>query len=70
MLKMGVFFTEGLCFDAGMEGNGGPSGGVPHYLQRSAQISLAAWERGKAKGWSFPANSSPLPSFPEELRLL
>jgi hypothetical protein len=25
-----VFFAEGMCFDTDMEGNGGPSGGVPH----------------------------------------
>ena len=28
--KGGVFFAEGMCFDITMEGNGGPSGGVPH----------------------------------------
>jgi hypothetical protein len=28
--QMGVFFAEGMCFDTPMEGNGGPSGGVPH----------------------------------------
>jgi hypothetical protein len=30
MPQMGVFFAEGMCFDTTMEGNGGPSGGVPH----------------------------------------
>ena len=45
---MGVFFAEGMCFDSNLEGNGGPSDGVPHYLQRSAQAGLAAQERGRA----------------------
>jgi hypothetical protein len=45
-----------LCFDKSLEGNdkslegnGGPSGGVPHYLQSSAQVGIAAQEQGKAK---------------------
>ena len=31
-----------------LEGNGGLSGGVPHYLQSSAQAGLAAQQRGRA----------------------
>jgi len=30
MQQMGVFFAEGMCFDTSLEGNGSPSGGVPH----------------------------------------
>jgi len=33
---MGVFFAKGICFDTTMEGNGGPSGGVPHCAKVSA----------------------------------
>ena len=32
----GVFFAESMCFDTSMEGNGGPSGGVPHCAKLSA----------------------------------
>jgi hypothetical protein len=42
MLQMGVFFAEGMCFDTTMEGNGGPSGGVPHCVRRSAQVWTCA----------------------------
>jgi hypothetical protein len=27
---MGILFAEEMCFDSSLEGNGGPSGGVPH----------------------------------------
>jgi hypothetical protein len=30
-------------------GNGGSSGGVPHYLQSTAQFGLAAWDRGQSE---------------------
>jgi hypothetical protein len=36
MPEMDVFLAEGLCFDASMEGNGGPWGGVPHCAKVSA----------------------------------
>jgi hypothetical protein len=35
--------------DGAWRGIGGPSGGVPHYLQRSARAGIAASGRGKAK---------------------
>src|SRR5918995_4936095 len=38
-----------------LEGNGGPSGGVPHYLQRSAQASLCSIGSGQSEG-SDPLN--------------
>jgi hypothetical protein len=42
-------------------GMGTVSGGVPHYLQRSAQAGLAASGRGKAKGRSLVGgNSDPM----------
>jgi len=42
LARMDDFFPEGMCFDNSTEGNGGLSGGVPHYLRRSAQAGLAA----------------------------
>jgi len=42
MLQMSVFFAEGKCFYTSMEGNGVPSGGVPH----RAEVS-AAWPCGR-----------------------
>jgi len=39
---MSVFFAEGMCFYTSMEGNEGPSGGVPH----RAEVS-AAWPCGR-----------------------
>jgi hypothetical protein len=33
-----------------LEGNGGPSGGVPHYLQSSAQASLCSIGSGQSEG--------------------
>jgi hypothetical protein len=32
-----------------LEGNGGPSGGVPHALKAQLRLSYAAGERGKTK---------------------
>jgi hypothetical protein len=43
MLHMGVFFAEGMCFDTTMEGNGGPSGGVP--IECEGQCGLALRHR-------------------------
>jgi hypothetical protein len=59
MPQMGVFFAEGMCFDSSMEGNGGPSAGVPHCAKVRALSSLAAWERGKAKGRSQVGQETP-----------
>jgi hypothetical protein len=45
LAQMGDFFMEGVCFDTSTEGNGGPSGGVPH----CAKVS-AAWLCGIGPG--------------------
>jgi len=65
MRQMGVFFAEGMCFDTTMEGNGGPSGGVPHCAKVRA-LSLALRHRGGAerRAGASQRNSSPLPLFP------
>jgi len=42
---MDVFFAEGMCFDTTMEGNGGPSGGVPHCAKVRVLSSHAAYPR-------------------------
>jgi hypothetical protein len=45
LAQMGDFFMKGVCFDTSTEGNGGPSGGVPH----CAKVS-AAWLCGIGPG--------------------
>ena len=58
MLQMRGFSHRGACEkslegnDRGLEGNGGPSGGVPILYKGQLRLAYAAWERGKAKGRS------------------
>jgi hypothetical protein len=45
LLQMDDLFTEGVCFDNRTEGDGGPSGGVPHSVKASA-----GWPGGVGPG--------------------
>ncbi len=49
LARMGDFFTEGLCFDASTEGNGGGRVASPIVYEGRRRLSYAAGERGKTK---------------------